>query len=585
MLLNAYVIVLHSGGSDMKIRKEEPEARRKAVFFAVRMLLCVGSCLLCAGCGKREREAASVVRPLFSRNAETADADEETADTDGEAESQDLELVTYEAEKKNEAGMQSTETELETTESDAGETQTGAGEPESGAGMEKDGADESGTAEDTEPETPLLEQLFTYETTWFPGTHLRITGIAEEYEAHFWEYMEEIRDSYGSEWYLMIPGDINGIPVWEIAEGAFAGRQMYGVLLPDSVKEIGEEAFRNTGIKDILLPADLEYIGAGAFENCNLKRIAFPDRAFVIEENAFAGSRNLISVLIPDVETEIGKDVFVGCAPDFCIYYGTGQEEKYGLVQQYAAEYGYDSAEVIASDRPYIRYHDEPLILKPEIRNFFYGDDEEDEDLWCSWEEDENAPNFGYPDWQWSGCSSWCGCNDFELKAGASSELSSADGRYAAENVLWQSREAAWAEGVEGPGIGESITYSQRCVYWSSGQWELFTPDNPEPVPNSLYHYSEICIVNGYAKNQKTWEENGRIRRLAMYLEGRLYAYLELEDTIFPQYFALPAADIIVPNGGTLEARFIIEEVYPGSLYEDTCLTGLVMEFEGRSSH
>ena len=43
--------------------------------------------------------------------------------------------------------------------------------------------------------------------------------------------------------------------------------------------------------------------------------------------------------------------------------------------------------------------------------------------------------------------------------------------------------------------------------------------------------------------------------------------------------------DIIVPNGGMLEVRFEIEEVYPGSLYEDTCLTGLVMEFEGRSSH
>ena len=91
--------------------------------------------------------------------------------------------------------------------------------------------------------------------------------------------------------------------------------------------------------------------------------------------------------------------------------------------------------------------------------------------------------------------------------------------------------------------------------------------------------------MNGYAKNQKTWEENGRIKRLAMYVEGRLYAYLELEDTMLPQYFLLPENDIIVLNRGMLEVCFEIEEVYPGTLYDDTCLTGLVMEFSGRYAH
>lgn len=576
-------------GKSMRIEKVEPEAcrksneifMRKAVFSPARMLLCVGGCILCAGCGKQEMEVVPTIGPRSLGNVETADAEEDM-------ESVALEVITYETGKEKEAGIQSAEIEAETTESDAGETPPEAvgPEPESDVRGENGGADLRGEAENTGLETPLLEQLFTYETIWYPSTHLRITGISERYEEHFWEYMEEIRDSHGSEWYLMIPADINGIPVEEIAEGAFAGRQMYGVLFPDSVEEIGEEAFRNTGAKDIALPANLERVGARAFEGCNLERIAFPDRAFVIEEKAFAGSKNLLSVLIPDGETEIGENVFEDCAPDFCIYYGTGKDGKSGRALQYAAEYGYDAVEVIASDEPYVRYHDEPLVLKPEVRNFFYGDDEEDEELWCSWEENENAPNFGYPDWQWwLGCSSWCGCLEFEQKAKASSELSSADGRYAAKNILWQSREAAWAEGVEGPGIGESITYLQRCVYPGDRQWELFTPDNPEPVLNNLYHYSEICIVNGYAKSQKTWEENGRVKRFAMYVEGRLYAYLELEDTIFPQYFTLPAADIIVPNGGTLEVRFEIEEVYPGSLYEDTCLTGLVMEFDGRYSH
>ena len=38
-------------------------------------------------------------------------------------------------------------------------------------------------------------------------------------------------------------------------------------------------------------------------------------------------------------------------------------------------------------------------------------------------------------------------------------------------------------------------------------------------------------------------------------------------------------------NKGMLEVCFEIEEVYPGTLYEDTCLTGLVMEFSGRYAH
>ena len=70
-----------------------------------------------------------------------------------------------------------------------------------------------------------------------------------------------------------------------------------------------------------------------------------------------------------------------------------------------------------------------------------------------------------------------------------------------------------------------------------------------------------------------------------MKVEGKPYAYLELEDTILPQYFTLPENDIMVYSGEMIEFEFVIEEVYPGSLYEDTCLTGIVMEFTGRYAH
>lgn len=46
--------------------------------------------------------------------------------------------------------------------------------------------------------------------------------------------------------------------------------------------------------------------------------------------------------------------------------------------------------------------------------------------------------------------------------------------------------------------------------------------------------YTEICVVNGYAKNQKTWTKNGRVKRLLMYVEDCPFAYLELKNTINP---------------------------------------------------
>ena len=145
-----------------------------------------------------------------------------------------------------------------------------------------------------------------------------------------------------------------------------------------------------------------------------------------------------------------------------------------------------------------------------------------------------------------------------------------------------------WSEGVEGTGIGESITYRQICKSAPDNKWEPLRWDYREPEKynyDGFMRYSEICIVNGYAKDRKTWEENGRVKRLLMYVEDRPYACLELEDTILPQYFLLPEDDIKVLNGGMIEFRFEIADVYPGTVYEDTCLTGIVMEFTGRNAH
>lgn len=427
-------------------------------------------------------------------------------------------------------------------------------------------AEDAVAEEDAAPaESPLLEQLFSYEIReqfWNP--YLVITGVAEKYRDSFWENMSAVTGKSSRYKYLLIPADINGVPVRVVGEEAFAGMDIQGLGLPDT----------------------LTTVEAGAFENCALEKLKFPDGPLLIEARAFAGNGELWTALIPDARTVLEEGVFEDCRDGFLLCYGSSSAEQDNLVAGYAKEQGFDSMEIVLSGEPIVNYPSEPLVLKPEIRNFFYGDyDDSEDELWCSWEEDQEAPNFGYTDWQAPGCSSWCGVVDFEREAVASSELASQSGRYAAANVLMEDRQEAWAEGVEGPGVGESLLYRQSCTTGISSKWEAMTYDYREPVQDGFMHYSEICIVNGYAKTQKTWEENGRVKKLLMYVENRPYAYLELEDTILPQYFLLPEEDIKVPDGGMLEVRFEIAEVYPGSLYEDTCLTGLVMEFIGRYAH
>lgn len=440
--------------------------------------------------------------------------------------------------------------------------------------------------EDSAVELPLLEQLFAFEENKH-HTSIIITGIAEEYQDDFWTYMDVFAKNYHREKNVILPADINGLPVKEIGENAFRGMKIDELTLPASLVEIADGAFKDTGILSTELPGSVEDIGESAFENCNFESLEFPDSVKWIKERAFAGNKALWTVLVRDKSTEIEKEAFAGCKQPFLLCYGEDGRRKENLVKAYAEENGIEAMEIILFAWPIVNYHQEPLVLTPEVRNFFHGmDGDYEKEEWCSWEENEDAPNFGYDDWQWDGCSSWCGVLDFTLEVEASSELASKDGRYCADHVTVQNRDAAWAEGAEGNGVGESIVYRQSCVCGTDNKWEgILQWDSMDPKIDGFLRYSEICIVNGYAKDEKAWEENGRIKQLLMYVGNKPYAYLELEDTIYPQYFKLPEDDIKIINGGMLEVRYEITQVYPGSLYEDTCLTGLVMEFTGRYAH
>lgn len=348
-----------------------------------------------------------------------------------------------------------------------------------------------------------------------------------------------------------IPDELGGIPVKEIKADAFRGEEAWCVTLPEQIRVIGDRAF--------------------------------------------ADNEELWGVYIENVDCVMGEDVFAGCAEDFYICYGENTDGKENLIEEYAKANGMT---VIANidttgQGVIVNYPEEPLILTPDVRQFFYGENADSEHF-NTFEYAEDALDYGFEEWHHP-CGEFCAMAGGGLMIEASSELVSSNERYAARNLKsFQGREHTWAEGADGSGVGESITYRDSMYWdmpnpWKGLQWDMaednVTRDKYGCMRDGYKHYVEICIVNGYAKNQKTWEENGRVKRLLMYVEDKPYAYLELEDTIYPQYFLLPPDDIKVAEGDEITFRFVIEDVYAGTVYEDTCLTGLVMEFTGRRGH
>ena len=381
-------------------------------------------------------------------------------------------------------------------------------------------------------------------------------------EKYFGDYIYVIREDEDGKYAVImgaktglrgadnIPDKINGIPVKEIGADAFSGQDARCVTLPEQIQAIGDRAF--------------------------------------------ADNEELWGVYIANADCVIGEDAFTGCEEDFYICYGENTKGKENLIEEYARANGMTALEVVDTTGKgvIVNYPEQPLVLTPDVRMFFYGENADNEHF-DTFEYAEDAPDYGFEEWH-APCGEFCAMPGGTLIIEASSELASSDDRYAAVNLTsFRGREYTWAEGVEGSGIGESITYCDSMYWHISNVWEglqrraWYEPRRDEYgcLPDGYKHYTEICIVNGYAKNQKTWEENGRIKTLLMYVGDTPYAYLELEDTIYPQYFLLPPNDIMVAEGDEITFHFVIKDVYPGTRYEDTCLTGLVMEFTGRHGH
>ena len=117
---------------------------------------------------------------------------------------------------------------------------------------------------------------------------------------------------------LVIPAQIEELPVQEIAPDAFLRRSFTSVYIPDSVVRIGEGAFQlNEKMATLRLPDMLCTMGTGAFRGTSaLQEVVIPGTLREIPDGAFEGS-GLKKLTLGEGITTVGEFAF----------YGTGIQE------------------------------------------------------------------------------------------------------------------------------------------------------------------------------------------------------------------------------------------------------------------
>lgn len=123
----------------------------------------------------------------------------------------------------------------------------------------------------------------------------------------------------------------------------------------------------------------------------------------------------------------------------------------------------------------------------------------------------------------------------------------------------------AWVEGGEGDGIGEYLEYS-----FDLGKMQ-----------NAGLALTNITVFNGYRKSRATWQENGRVKRFGVTVNGKAYGTIMLQDAY--NYQTVKIGKVPLRSGKKTTVRLTIQEVYPGAKHRDTAITDLT--FDGTGHH
>jgi len=164
------------------------------------------------------------------------------------------------------------------------------------------------------------------------------------------------------------------------------------------------------------------------------------------------------------------------------------------------------------------------------------------------------------------GCSFYCGC-EYDTVIASSTLPSQGSRTYNATDAADLNYETAWIEGKPGKGIGEWIEYQ-------------FPAGNPR--------ITNIIVCTGYIRTRKAWEENARVSKLEVTINGQKFTTLHLDDAYAEQSFDVgeigwKRVEGTEPGTEPIRIRFTILDVYPGTKYDDTAISEIY--FNGIDVH
>ncbi len=126
-----------------------------------------------------------------------------------------------------------------------------------------------------------------------------------------------IKGYSGSESDLVIPAEIDGIPVTGIGKNAFENnKHLVSVQLPDSIFRIGSAAFCDCrSLRHINIPHRVTRLDRSTFMNCvSLEEINIPHRIKLIAYAAFQNCTALKSIYLPKRVMDVSNMSFIFCS-------------------------------------------------------------------------------------------------------------------------------------------------------------------------------------------------------------------------------------------------------------------------------
>ena len=115
----------------------------------------------------------------------------------------------------------------------------------------------------------------------------------------------------------------------------------------------------------------------------------------------------------------------------------------------------------------------------------------------------------------------------------------------------------------------DNIINSEEYIYYQDRLPEKITMVNINNYHNIL---NSIGIINGYAKDDESWTNNNRVKKLKLTINDDAEYILNLDDSKDMQQFDISYKCELTKE---IVLKFEILEVYNGEKYDDTCLTAI----------